>query len=172
MGQSQAASDEAVATRLPAQESRGHVNASIAGLEALQPPTGSRTGDAGAQAWAAISNAREAERPLAEGEHWITLETSADSWVEITQADGEMLEEDLVRGGDSRRYRGMAPFVVSLGRSSAVQLTLDGYPVDLTPHTRDDVTRMLLNPADVLPAPEEGDGPPAETPDADAERTD
>jgi len=127
--------------------SSAHVNASIAGLEVLNSPGGSRTADAGESAWAALDEARRRASMLAEGEHLIELQTSADTWVEISGADGKLLEQDLLRGGESRTYRGAGPFRVSLGRSSAVRLALDGRPVDLAPHTREDVARLLLDPA-------------------------
>lgn len=122
-----------------------HVNASIAALENMRPPAGSR-GAAGQQAWAAVD---EEYLEADEGEHLLELRASADSWVEITGRNGVQLERDLLRGGDVRRYRGTGPFNVSLGRSSAIQLFLDGNIVDLAPHTRDEVTRLVLNPGKV-----------------------
>lgn len=133
--------------RVPAVEAgNGPVNASLGGLESLYAPSGSRTADAGARAWEALNATRRTQAALAGGEHLIELETSADSWVEIVSGD-EQLEQDLVRGGERRAYRGAGPFRISLGRSSAVRLTLDGEPVALEPHTREDVARLLLDPA-------------------------
>lgn len=139
--------------------SAGHVNASIASLENLHAPVGSRTGNAGVQAWRALETARQAEMPVVDGSHRLVLETSADSWVEITGANGELLEQDLLRGGESRQYSDNGPFRVSLGRSSAVSLMLDGRAIDLAPFTRDDVARLLLDPASL---PENISGPEAE----------
>lgn len=127
--------------------SQPHVNASIASLESLQGLSGSRTGDAGAEAWAALARAKADAESLAAGEHWIEVTTSADSWVEIIGRNDALLEQDLVRGGETRRYRGLGPFRMSFGRSSAVTLTVDGAPVDLAPFSKDDVTQMLLDPS-------------------------
>lgn len=128
-----------------------HVNASIASLESLHGPAGSRTGNAGLQAWQAIEASRGASSPLPDGAYYLVLETSADSWVEINGANDALLEQDLLRGGERREYRDNGPFRVSLGRSSAVKLTLNGQAVDLQPYTRDDVARMLLDPAGMQP---------------------
>lgn len=129
-----------------------HVNASIASLENLQGPAGSRTGNAGLQAWRAIDEARQATGgSLGQGAHVLVLETSADSWVEITGANDDLLEQDLLRGGESRQYSDDGPFRISLGRSSAVKLTLDGEAIDLAPYTRDDVARLLLEPKTTRP---------------------
>lgn len=124
-----------------------HVNASIAALESLPASSLPRLGDAGAVGWRALESARQAEPPLMDGAHRLVVETSADSWVEIIEGDGQLLEQDLLRGGERRQYQGQGPFSISLGRSSAVRLSLDGQGVDLQPYTRDDVARLLLDPA-------------------------
>ncbi|MEJ2534192.1 MAG: DUF4115 domain-containing protein [Gammaproteobacteria bacterium] len=128
-----------------------HVSASLAPPgSALPTPPRNRAGAAGAGAWAAAGAAVPAcAQPLEEGKHCLELTASADSWVEITDGDGERIEQDILRGGDRRYYRGAAPFVVSIGRSSAVELSLDGEPVALVADA-DDVARMRL---EATPAP-------------------
>lgn len=134
---------------------RAHVNASIASLESLGDYGTARPGAAGNQAWAALDRARDAgTAPLRQDEHLLDLSTSADSWVEIRDRDGNLLEQDLVRGGSSRQYRGFGPYRITLGRTSAVELRLDGEPVTLVPGSRDDVTQMTLDPGALAPAPE------------------
>jgi cytoskeleton protein RodZ len=133
-----------------------HVNASIGGLESLHEASGSRTGNAGALAWEALREARDQQAlrtALAEGEHLLVVETSADTWVEIHGADEALLEQDLLRGGERRTYQAVGPYRISLGRASAVRLTLDGQPVPLEPFTREDVARVLLDPATFLTTP-------------------
>lgn len=120
----------------PATTGAGHVNASIAALEKL-PRQRSQSGAAGTQAWSAIQQASETESLL-------ELTASGDSWVEITDATGRQLEMDLLRGGSSKRYRGLAPFSIQFGRASALKLTQNGEPVDLEPFTQGDVTQMTL----------------------------
>jgi len=122
-----------------------HLNASIASVEVMQ-----RRGDLGGQAaaeqaWAAVNGQQEEENtPLASGGQRLTVRTSADSWVEILDGQGAQLELDLIRAGNERAYAGTGPFQVMLGRASAVELTLDGEPVDLAPHTRGNVARLTL----------------------------
>lgn len=129
-----------------------HLKASIAAVEVLQEETGaSAQPDPAAEAWAAIHN------PSVAGDgHVLTLATSADSWIEIYGAGEARLEMDLVRAGSQRTYRGTGPFRINIGRAAAVQLTLDGAPVDLEPHTRDNVASL------VLAEPEAGQGDEAE----------
>ncbi|KAA9132028.1 DUF4115 domain-containing protein [Marinihelvus fidelis] len=139
-----------------------HVSASIASLESLRVPAAARAG-AGRQAWQAVDNGL-ANAPLAEGEHLLELHASADSWVEIVGPDGQRLERDLVRGGEKRSYRGQAPFDLSIGRSSAIQLFLDGESVDLSAHAREDVARLRLDPAAAPAESEEvAEQPPQES---------
>ncbi|HKL49614.1 MAG TPA: RodZ domain-containing protein [Wenzhouxiangellaceae bacterium] len=59
----------------------------------------------------------------------LELALSEDSWVEIESADGQRLEFDLIRSGESRQYSGRAPFKLLLGRANAVSLKLDGEPL-------------------------------------------
>ncbi len=120
-----------------AKELKGPVNASIAPLGALHSNDTDGL-DTAEQAWAAVS------RPaLAEGESRLHISISADSWVEITDADGQELEMDLLRGGSEKAYHGKPPFRILFGRASAVRLSMDGEPVDLTDYTQDDVVQLI-----------------------------
>jgi cytoskeleton protein RodZ len=118
------------------QEIKGPVNASIAPLGALHTK-GEDGVDAAEQAWASLS-----KPALPEGESLLQVIVSADSWVEITDASGQELEMDLLRGGSDKVYHGEPPFKILLGRASAVRLSLDGEAVNLTEFTRDDVAQL------------------------------
>ena len=122
------------------QELSGPVNASIAPLGALH--TNSATGmDTAEQAWAALS-----KPVLQDGDSRLQILVSADSWVEITDAAGQELEMDLLRGGSERTYHGQPPFRIIFGRASAVRLSMDGEAVDLTAFTKDDVVQLSWPP--------------------------
>ena len=112
------------------------VNASIAPLGALHRsnPDGLDTAE---QAWAAIS-----QPLLPAGQSRLQISVSADSWIEITDADGVELEMDLLRGGSEKSYNGKPPFRILFGRASAIHLSMDGVPVDLAAHTIDDVAQL------------------------------
>jgi len=117
-------------------ELTGPVNASIASLDALHDGKARGTDTAG-QAWAAASKA-----PLPEGESRLQVSVSADSWIEISDADGTELEMDLLRGGSKKSYQGKMPFRILIGRASAVRLSMNGETVDMTPFISDDVAQM------------------------------
>jgi len=114
----------------------GPVNASIAPLGVMHAGQ-FKTLDPAEQAWAAIS-----QPVLAAGFSRLRVSVSADSWVEITDADGQELEMDLLRGGHEKTYQGRRPYQILLGRASAVRLFMDGKQVNITPFTRDDVARL------------------------------
>lgn len=78
------------------------------------------------------------------GDHTIELTFSEDCWFEIRTIDGELLYADLGRSGQSRRYVGAAPFRIKLGFSPGAILAYNGEPIDLAPHTRQEVARVLL----------------------------
>jgi cytoskeleton protein RodZ len=71
-----------------------------------------------------------------------------DSWVEITDASGERVEFDLLRGGERYAYRVERPLSILIGKASAVDLSLAGRAVDLSPYTRGNVARLQLPAAD------------------------
>lgn len=121
-----------------------HLNASIASVETLSRRSELSVDSPAAGAWAAISGASDA-KTAGLVVHNLTITTSADTWVEISDGTGEQLELDLIRAGSTRQYGGQAPFDVMIGRASAVELGLDGEAVDLGPHTRGNVARMTLD---------------------------
>lgn len=141
------ASVRAGAADAPAEtvETGKHMTASIAALEEIG--RSDRAVGAGEEAWQALRGEPQAPvDPEMPAGHVLNIRTSGDSWVEITDFDGSRLEMDLVRGGSERVYQGVGPFEIVFGRASAVQLSLDGVPVDLAAFTRGNVTQMRLEP--------------------------
>lgn len=130
------AQPEALVSPVQQQQFSGPVNASIAPLGALHA-RGAKGMDTGEQAWAAL-----AKPALPDGESRLQIVVSADSWVEITDSSGQELEMDLLRGGSEKSYHGQPPFRILLGRASAVRMSVDGEPLDLTSFTRDDVAQL------------------------------
>lgn len=122
-----------------------HLTASIAAVEVLKQRSTVPVSAAAEQAWAALGG--DSEAPAVAGQHRLALMTSADTWVEISGADGRELEMDLIRAGTRREYSDAGPFRVMIGRASAVEMALDGQAVDLGPHTRGNVAHLTLGSA-------------------------
>ena len=133
----------------PAHTAKKHLSASIASMEMLSQGEALNADTVAEQAWAVVQaqgevNSELAASELSDGSQILRVMTSADTWVEIFDADGMQVEMDLIRADESRDYTGKAPFSILVGRASAVRIQLDGQSVDLAPHTRGNVARMNL----------------------------
>ena len=69
---------------------------------------------------------------------------TADSWVEVVDAQGHTLLSRTVVAGESVGLDGALPMRVKIGNASATHLKLRGDNVDLTPWTRDNIARLEL----------------------------
>jgi cytoskeleton protein RodZ len=67
---------------------------------------------------------------------------SADSWVEVVDAQGHTLLSRTVVAGESVGLDGALPMRVKIGNAGGTHLKLRGDNVDLTPWTRDNVARL------------------------------
>ena len=155
---SQRDSQQTAATALPADDAvsdagaagpeprpaNTHLNASIASMEILGNNDSGGSSSTAGQAWSAITGEAGGREESGLLRHRLSITTSADTWVEISDAAGDQLELDLIRAGTSREYQGQAPFEVMIGRASAVELNMDGKAVNLGPHTRGNVARLTL----------------------------
>ena len=73
------------------------------------------------------------------------LHFSADSWVEIADADGRRLMFGLGKGGQVRTLEGRPPFSVLLGYAPGVEIEYNGKPYDFRRHIRNKVARFQLD---------------------------
>ena len=69
---------------------------------------------------------------------------SADSWVEVVDAQGHSLLSRTVVAGESVGLDGSMPMKVKIGNAGGTRLKLRGDNVDLTPWTHDNVARLEL----------------------------
>lgn len=74
----------------------------------------------------------------------LSIRTTADSWVEVQDARGQMLLSRTVRPGEAVGLDGAMPLRVTIGNAAATQLTLRGQAVDIAAGTRDNVARLQL----------------------------
>ncbi len=85
-----------------------------------------------------------AESAVITGSDTLELKLSADSWIEVNDADNNELYFNLARTGDEILLRGNAPFSVKLGFSQGVSLEFNGKPFDPAPYSRAGVARFIL----------------------------
>jgi cytoskeleton protein RodZ len=91
---------------------------------------------------AALSAAPAALPPV--GRHRLVVRTDGEAWIEIKDAADRMLVSSLNPPGSERVVRGRPPYSLVIGNASQVSITYDDKPVDLAPHTRQDVARFTL----------------------------
>jgi cytoskeleton protein RodZ len=72
----------------------------------------------------------------------LQVTATADSWVEVVDAQGHSLLSRTVIAGESVGLDGALPMRVKIGNAAGTHLKLRGDNVDLTPWTRDNVARL------------------------------
>lgn len=93
---------------------------------------------------ATINKITENNPPAASAEAIIMLSFDDDSWVDISDANGNRLVYDLIREGRTKVVRGKAPFEIYLGNASGVKMEFNGEPFDLKPHVNGNLVRFKL----------------------------
>jgi cytoskeleton protein RodZ len=74
----------------------------------------------------------------------LQLRTRAPSWVEVQDANSQVLISRHVRPGETVALDGPMPMRVKIGNAVATELVFRGQPLDLTASTRDNVARLEL----------------------------
>ena len=72
------------------------------------------------------------------------IQFNDDCWFEISDTQQNLLTADLGRSGDSRFYRGTAPFRIKLGYAPGVIIRFNGNNVELAPYTRNNIAVFNL----------------------------
>jgi cytoskeleton protein RodZ len=74
----------------------------------------------------------------------LQVTATADSWVEVVDAQGHSLMSRTVVAGESVGLDGALPMKLKIGNAKATRIKLRGDNVDLTPWTHDNVARLEL----------------------------
>ena len=86
----------------------------------------------------------EKPKPVSAGPHRLVVRTEAEAWIEIRDAADRMLVSSLNPPGSERVVRGKPPYSLVIGNASSVTVLYDDKPIDLAPHTRQDVARLTV----------------------------
>lgn len=86
-----------------------------------------------------------ANLPPAAGGAPLRVKVSQESWVEVVDAQGQLLLSKLMRPGDQIDLSGAAPLKLRVGNVAGTELVFRGQPVDLAARSRDNVARFELN---------------------------
>jgi cytoskeleton protein RodZ len=86
------------------------------------------------------------EKPKASGAgpHRLVVRTDGEAWIEIKDSADRMLVSSLNPPGSERVVRGKPPYSLVIGNASNVTVLYDDKPIDLAPHTRQDVARLTV----------------------------
>jgi cytoskeleton protein RodZ len=68
------------------------------------------------------------------------------SWIEVRDAQKQLIWNGVLNAGDTKRLPVALPVSVVVGRSDAVQLSVQGQPFDLKPHTQVNTARFEVKP--------------------------
>ena len=79
----------------------------------------------------------------------VELAFTGPCWVDIRDATGEVLLFGEMSRGDSQVLGGEPPYSLVLGNASAVEVTVGGEAYDIGRHSRGNVARFELDPAEV-----------------------
>jgi cytoskeleton protein RodZ len=88
--------------------------------------------------------APEKPRAASAGPHRLVVRTEGEAWIEIKDAADRMLVSSLNPPGSERVVRGKPPYSLVIGNASNVTVLYDDKPIDLAPHTRQDVARLTV----------------------------
>ena len=84
------------------------------------------------------------DRPVIAGSHRLVVRTEDEAWIEIRDSGDRLLVSSLNPAGSERVVRGRPPYNLVIGNASRVQVLYDDKPVNLAPHTKQDVARFTL----------------------------
>ncbi|WP_120993851.1 RodZ domain-containing protein [Stutzerimonas urumqiensis] len=120
-----------------------------AAVESEQTPVTDRPVEAQDEADATANTAPTVDEPepeaeLAEGEARLALNFTADCWVRIVDAQGDVLLSQLVKAGAERIVTGEPPLSIRLGYARGVELAYNGEAVDLAPYIRGETASLKL----------------------------
>ena len=88
--------------------------------------------------------APEKPKAVGAGPHRLVVRTEGEAWIEIKDAADRMLVSSLNPPGSERVVRGKPPYSLVIGNASNVTVLYDDKPIDLAPHTRQDVARLTV----------------------------
>lgn len=82
--------------------------------------------------------------PLQAGQVPMRVKAVQESWVEVTDAQGQVMLSRLMRPGDVAEMAVLPPLRLRIGNVAGTEITLRGAAVDLASQSRDNVARLEL----------------------------
>lgn len=109
------------------------------------PPVSMETAPATEQATVPQTPEAVPQPPVADaGTARLALASSRSSWVSVHDRDGKEIFSKTLPAGGRETVEGIPPLNVIVGNADGMQLTFNGKPVDMAPHTKANVARLTL----------------------------
>jgi cytoskeleton protein RodZ len=124
------------------------------GITPAAPETARAEAAAGGEGAPTAADAGEAVAPPpVAGQVSITIGLSAQSWVEVYDANDRRLFFNMASAGQTIATRGAGPLRVIIGNIRAARLSVEGRDIPLLPLARDGVARLQVTEAGAEPLP-------------------
>ena len=134
------ASPMAVVPREPLQQETPSAASSSAPAEPVEPQA-----PAAVERPLAAAASESASQPPAAGRTGrLHLRFSADSWLEVRDREGSVLFLGTAPAGTERTFEAASPLSVVIGNATAVRITYNGEPFDLSSHAPRNIARLTL----------------------------
>ncbi len=75
----------------------------------------------------------------------VVFKASAETWVEVRNANGSTAFKKLLKAGEVASAKGLVPLTVIVGKADATQIEVRGKPVDLALIAKNNVARFEVN---------------------------
>ena len=90
-----------------------------------------------------IENATQNAAATAESAQ-LRIVFTKDSWVEVREREGKVIFSQRLAGGVERQLSGKGPLTLHIGNAPGVEIYWRGQAVDLAPHSRGNIARLVL----------------------------
>lgn len=102
---------------------------------------------------ATVNPVPPAASAIGSGDHSLVLTLDNNSWVEVTNTDGDRLEYSLLPAGTVKTYRSNEPLEVRIGNADGAKVSIDGQPVVLGDYRHANVAHFRVAIQDGKAAP-------------------
>lgn len=119
--------------------------ASAVALEVLPVPLANAVPAPAPTASTSTSTPALAAAPAPAGAVPLVVKISAESWVEVVDARGQVLLSRTLRTGEEQSLAGLPPLKVKVGNVAGTEMLLRGSKVDLAGQSQNNVARLELN---------------------------
>ena len=132
------------APEVPASEPVPPVDPQTAAVQAEVPPPNPSPDAAATAALPPVSAQQAPAATAVPGQRQLNFRFTADSWIEMRDAQGRVVLSELNRAGSTRSFTAVFPVSLVIGNAKSVTMDIDGAPYDLVPSTKVEVARLRL----------------------------